>query len=679
MREKHSESACALGHAGTLARALLRILCAAVAALALGLSAGGFSAVFAVTTANGALTCTLNGNIAVITDCDESAADAQVSEAFRELAAAGYTIAVIGERAFAGCGGLTSIDIPDSVTAIGAYAFSDCGGLTSIDIPDGATSIGERAFARTGIEKITVPASAMPTGSDAAADPFADMPRLRAIVFSHGRTSLPTHILRGIFSNPAEIYVPASVISAYPKIELPSSANMRIRSVAGSYIEGWAGETGIAFESIRARIKEGECDEAHRFVPYSYVIRTSVPGNENLSFKVVGGSLPAGLSLLQDGRFRGAPLETGAFTFDVALRFTLFGEEDAYILDLRKLSLTVTEPTDTALAAANDYVVHAFIGEPAEPGTAGAYVLRGSRDAGGLADQSFEVADSFEDILRNQSNYSHFADFWLDGRRLTRGPVTDPSAEYDARDGSTIVTVYAKTFQNLDNGAHTAAAAFLVPDPDGGPGTQKIAAQKFTLELTGGPLSETPQTRGRAFDDVRAGDWFYDDVARVCESGLMNGTSAALFSPHAPMTRGMLVTVLGRFCGADESVYAVSGFGDVPAGRYYTAYVAWAAENGIVAGVGGGAFAPNAHISRQDLATLLLRCADFTGRELPAARSGVAFADAARTAGYARAAVNALAAAGIVNGKSGGNFDPQGRATRAEVAAILHRFIKATD
>jgi hypothetical protein len=196
------------------------------------------------------------------------------------------------------------------------------------------------------------------------------------------------------------------------------------------------------------------------------------------------------------------------------------------------------------------------------------------------------------------------------------------------------------------------------------------------------PAAETPEAPedtalANPFGDVNAGDWFYGDVVYVSENGLMNGVSTTAFSPGTPMTRGMIVTVLGRHAGADAGAYAQSGFADAPAGAYYTPYVAWAVDNGLSSGVGDGSFAPDADVTRQDLATLLTRYAAFPGGSIPALRPAAAFADDADTADYARGALETLVAGGIINGKPGNIFDPAGRATRAEVAAILHRFLEA--
>jgi hypothetical protein len=178
------------------------------------------------------------------------------------------------------------------------------------------------------------------------------------------------------------------------------------------------------------------------------------------------------------------------------------------------------------------------------------------------------------------------------------------------------------------------------------------------------------------FGDVKDSDWFYGDVAYAHAAGLFGGVSADAFSPNTPMSRAMLVTVIGRLAGAGGYTDA-SGFSDVIAGQYYAPYVAWAHANAIVNGVSDSAFAPDAPVSRQDLAVMLMNYVRFTGKLLPKKQAYGGFADSADIAAYARPAVEALYQAGIIGGKPGNRFDPSGSATRAEVAAILRRFTEA--
>jgi hypothetical protein len=179
------------------------------------------------------------------------------------------------------------------------------------------------------------------------------------------------------------------------------------------------------------------------------------------------------------------------------------------------------------------------------------------------------------------------------------------------------------------------------------------------------------------FADVKTSDWFYGDVRYAHENGLFAGTSATTFSPNTPMTRGMLVTVLGRLYGVDVNAYTSSGFDDVKPGEYYASYVEWAKQSGIVSGIGGNKFSPDAEITRQDLAVVITRYADFAKKQFPVTLQYAVFADEADIAEYAKNAVQTLYCGSIVSGKANNLFDPKGSATRAEVAAILSRFIEA--
>ena len=119
-----------------------------------------------------------------------------------------------------------------------------------------------------------------------------------------------------------------------------------------------------------------------------------------------------------------------------------------------------------------------------------------------------------------------------------------------------------------------------------------------------------------------------------------------------------------------------SYFEDVPSGQWYSEAVAWAAQNGIVSGMGDGLFAPNSDITREQMATILYRYEQFSGKIPPDIVADREFSDWDDISDYAKNPVNVLTAQGIINGKPGNLFDPKGTATRAEVAAMLHRFLE---
>lgn len=176
------------------------------------------------------------------------------------------------------------------------------------------------------------------------------------------------------------------------------------------------------------------------------------------------------------------------------------------------------------------------------------------------------------------------------------------------------------------------------------------------------------------FTDVSTSDWFYSDVMFVYENGLFSGTDSRSFSPNASMTRAMLVTVLYRLEGEPASTGS-SSFSDVRSGSYYEKAVAWAAANGIVTGTGSTSFSPDAKVTREQLAAILYRYAQYKKLDTDAGAKLDSFSDAGNVSGYASEALSWAVSEGLINGASG-RLMPKGDATRAQVAAILHRFVE---
>lgn len=202
------------------------------------------------------------------------------------------------------------------------------------------------------------------------------------------------------------------------------------------------------------------------------------------------------------------------------------------------------------------------------------------------------------------------------------------------------------------------------------------AVKTYTIDkLTVSTRIEVEFTNGKLpFTDVRESDWFYEDVVFAYENGLFAGTSDTTFSPNASMTRAMLVTVLYRLEG-EPTVYGRSGFSDVQYNGYYEDAVTWAAGNGIVNGTSTTMFSPNANVTREQMAAILYRYAQYKKYNTAASSSLNGFTDHASVSGYATASLEWAVAEKMVNG-SAGKLMPTGNATRAQVAAILHRFVE---
>ena len=178
-----------------------------------------------------------------------------------------------------------------------------------------------------------------------------------------------------------------------------------------------------------------------------------------------------------------------------------------------------------------------------------------------------------------------------------------------------------------------------------------------------------------AFTDVN-NHWAKDNMLFVVSRGLLSGTSATTFSPNTGMTRGMFVTALGRLAGVDPTDYQASRFTDVKEDAYYAPYVNWAAKTGVVSGTTDTAFAPDTNINREQMAVIMKNYAAKLGYTIPKTLEVVNFADSAGISSWAKEAVKSMQQAGILAGKTNNCFDPAGTATRAEVAAVLRRFVE---
>ncbi|GBG11505.1 hypothetical protein PAT3040_06327 [Paenibacillus agaridevorans] len=175
----------------------------------------------------------------------------------------------------------------------------------------------------------------------------------------------------------------------------------------------------------------------------------------------------------------------------------------------------------------------------------------------------------------------------------------------------------------------------------------------------------------KPFNDV-AEHWSERNIAFVATKELFLGISAEMFGPDRTMSRGMLATVLGRMIGVEATALAsASNFTDVEAGSYYAPYIAYASENGIVNGVGGGRFAPDREVTREEMANMIMGFMKHIQLAPPESIAKRKFEDEGAIAGWAVADIQHLQAAGILDGKPGNRFDPKGLVTRAEAAKVI--------
>ena len=265
--------------------------------------------------------------------------------------------------------------------------------------------------------------------------------------------------------------------------------------------------------------------------------------------------------------------------------------------------------------------------------------------------------------------------------------------------------IYAITY-NLDGGTASGnpdfytveSGAITLNAPEkacyvftGWSGTDLTGEDNLTVTIPAGSIGDRRYTAHWEFDptiiaalnptpnvdflDVSRVDWFYYDVRYVCENGLMNGTSRNRFSPYGTATRGMLVTILYRMEN-EPRCFGSAAFSDVKPGAYYEKAVVWASQNNIVSGYTDGTFRPDAPVTREQLASILYRYTLYRGQDVSAGEttSLTGYGDAQAVSSYALPAMRWACGTGILQGANG-KLNPSGLATRAQLAAMLHRYL----
>ncbi|MBE5039502.1 S-layer homology domain-containing protein [Ructibacterium gallinarum] len=212
-----------------------------------------------------------------------------------------------------------------------------------------------------------------------------------------------------------------------------------------------------------------------------------------------------------------------------------------------------------------------------------------------------------------------------------------------------------------------------------GPGTSvggsgsKLPGTSVILPGTSTSSSSSEETDAVAFYDVNAQDWFYDGVSYVVSNGLMNGVSSNEFAPYEETTRAMICTILWRMENS-PAAGATAVYGDVASDAYYASPIAWATQAGIVNGYGDGLFGPDDVITREQMAAILNRYANYKGAKAVQFADLSAYQDASSVSDWATQNMAWAVGAGLISGKENNNLDPSASAIRAEVATIFMRY-----
>ena len=412
--------------------------------------------------------------------------------------------------------------------------------------------------------------------------------------------------------------------------------------------------------------------------PYSQ--RLFANGTEPIAWEVSDGKLPEGLNLNETtGVISGTPTAAGTATFIVKAK-------NHNGLDTKTLSITIAEAAEFIVTFDENG------GTPSVGSMTTTNQKLSSLPSVSRSNYSFdgwftdkdggEKVTEATEFSKNTIVYAHWTYIGgSGGGGGSRKPsVTYYTLHFETNGGSAI------TDMREANNTHLSLTKY-VPTRHGHTFigwysdqslTNQISEVSLTKNMTvyaGWRADENLDIVVNPFTDVSEKDWFYNDAMFVYKNGLMLGTSKTLFSPHGTVTRGMMATILWRMEGSlapkDEN-----SFTDVEAGMWYADAITWTTANGIFAGYSKDKFGPDDPITREQLTAIFYRYADYKGYKLTVTENLDKFEDADKITDYAKMVMQWAVGNGLIKGKSENLLDPQGTATRAEIAAMLHRFVE---
>ena len=391
----------------------------------------------------------------------------------------------------------------------------------------------------------------------------------------------------------------------------------------------------------------------------------------------------------QDTFTAGSTASSAMYTMDVTQDTTIKGSV-AVNFSAATLNGDVTGDSVTPedLANRDGLMVSAMLVDIAPEGetfpacnTSGAYVPKttlaegGAWQGGGL--------ENLDLVKLNTTDVSY--------KIITRGwmDLCNPDAGYDsasAANGISLVegqsydyTLYLQPNLYEVPAGHTLALVIYAYEPGMASYDQNYTIQVDNASVAAQiPVSDAPTSTIRTYSDVASTDWFYDGVKYVSDREIMTGVDEGIFAPQSNTTRAQLVTMLYRLAGSPDLPEEGLDypFSDVDASSWYGPAVYWARANGIVTGTSDTTFTPDRPVTRQEMAAILHRYAEFAGYDVSASADLSGYTDAGDIAGYAQTAMAWANGAGLVTGTSDTTLSPTGSAVRGQVATILMRFVE---
>lgn len=545
------------------------------------------------------------------------------------------TVTKIGYSAFDGCTQLTAITLPAGLRELGDEAFKGCTALTGVALPDSLTALGYGVFRGcSALTAVEFPAGiAWITGSSM----LRNCTSLRSVKLPKTVSSLGDYFFAGC--------------TALEQIVLPDS----VTEIGSNLFNGCTALTDVTLstnlQAIPANTFYG-CASLQKLVAPYAVTKIGKNAFANCT------SLTS-LTLLRN------VTEAAADALSYPEQVTVYGVKGTY-------AETYAASVGAPFAAIDRPATAVFLPKSVtlKVGGSGRFL------------PSLDPIDCTDELVWSSSDASVAA-------------VSADGTVTGRKDGSAVITVTAGSVSArcevaVGTPAHVHSYTAVVTAPTcavQGYTTYTCSCGEYYYDDYVPALGHSyvdgvctrcgasrPETR---FMDVKPGSWYYKSIVYAVSNGLMNGVGDSKFEPEEGMTRAMLVTVLWRYEGSPKQ--RPSTFSDVRRGQWYSEAVSWAAKNGIVTGVGDNKFEPDTQITREQIATILYRYAQKKRADTSARGSLSAFPDNGKVNGWAKTALQWCVGEGLIGGTNENGrvyLDPQGTATRAQVATILMRYIE---
>lgn len=548
------------------------------------------------------------------------------------------TVTKIGYSAVADCTQLTAITLPAGLRELGNEAFKGCTALTGVALPDSLTDLGYGVFRDcSALTAAEFPAGIAPVSWSSGSSMLRNCTSLRSVKLPKTVSSLGNYFFAGC--------------TALEQIVLPDS----VTEIGSNLFNGCTALTDVTLSTNLQAIPE------HTFYGCVSLQKLVAP----YAVTKIGKTAFANCTSLTELTLLRNVTEAAADALSYPEQVTVYGVKgtyaETYAASVGARFAAIDRPA-TAVSLPKSVTVKVWSSVRLLP--------------------SLDPVDCTDELVWSSSDASVAA-------------VSADGTVTGRKDGSAVITVTAGSVSArcevaVGTPAHVHSYTAVVTAPTcavQGYTTYTCSCGEYYYDDYVPALGHSyvdgvctrcgasrPETR---FVDVKLGSWYYKSIVYAVSNGLMNGVGDSKFEPEEGMTRAMLVTVLWRYEGSPKQ--RPSTFSDVRRGQWYSEAVSWAAKNGIVTGVGDNKFEPDTQITREQIATILYRYAQKKRADTSARGSLSAFPDNGKVNGWAKTALQWCVGEGLIGGTNENGrvyLDPQGTATRAQVATILMRYIE---